>query len=67
MNIPLRTPKGALLINLTKVNGVDLRDNCIVILFTSEKANNLSFTYESDEDATKAFNAFNNNVDRQSF
>lgn len=67
MNIKLRTPKGALLINLTKVNGVDLRDNCIIILFTSEKANNLSFTYESDEDASNAFNAFNHNVERQTF
>lgn len=67
MNINLRTPKGALLINLTKVNAVDLRDNCIVILFTSEKANNLSFTYDSDEDATKAFNAFSHDVERQSF
>ena len=55
MYTKLRTPQGALLINLTKVNGVDLRDNYIVILYTSEKANNLSFTYESDEDATKAF------------
>ena len=67
MNIKLRTPKGALLINLTKVNGVDLRDNCIVILFTSEKANNLSFTYDSEEDASKAFNAFSHDVERQSF
>lgn len=67
MNIKLRTPKGALLINLTKINGVDLRDNCIVILFTSEKANNLSFTYDSDEDATNAFNTFNHDVERQSF
>lgn len=55
MYTKLRTPQGALLINLTKVNGVDLRDNCIVILYTSEKASNLSFTYESDEDATQAF------------
>lgn len=55
MNTKLRTPQGLLLINLTKVNGVDLRDNCIVVLYTSEKANNLSFTYESKEDATKAF------------
>lgn len=67
MNINLKTPKGALLINLTKVNGVDLRDNCIIILFTSEKANNLSFTYDSEEDATKAFNAFSHDVERQSF
>lgn len=55
MNTKLRTPQGFLLINLTKVNGVDLRDNCIVVLYTSEKSNNLSFTYESKEDATKAF------------
>lgn len=55
MNTKLRTPQGFLLINLTKVNGVDLRDNCIVVLYTSEKSNNLSFTYESKEDATQAF------------
>lgn len=67
MNITLRTPNGALLINLTKVNGVDLRDNCIVILFTSEKANNLSFIYESEEDAAKAFNTFTYNVESQTF
>lgn len=67
MYTKLRTPQGALLINLTKVNGVDLRDNCIVILYTSEKASNLSFTYESNEDATKAFNDFNHNVARQQF
>lgn len=67
MNIKLRTPKGALLINLTKVNAVDLRDECIVILFTSEKANNLSFTYDSVDDATKAFNAFNHYVECLSF
>lgn len=58
MNTRLRTPHGSILINLTKVNGVDLRDNCIVVLYTSEKANNLSFSYESKEDATKAFNHF---------
>ena len=58
MNTKLRTPQGFLLINLTKVNGVDLRDNCIVVLYTSEKSNKLSFTYESKEDATKAFDHF---------
>lgn len=67
MNIPLRTPKGALLINLNKINGIDFRDNYIIVLFTSEKTSNLSFLYESEEDATKAFNAFIHDVDRQSF
>ena len=67
MYTKLRTPQGALLINLTKVNGVDLRDSCIVILYTSEKANNLSFTYESKEDATKAFNSFYERVKSLSF
>lgn len=67
MNIPLRTPKGALLINLNKINGIDFRDNYIIVLFTSEKTSNLSFLYESEEDAAKAFNAFNREVERQSF
>lgn len=67
MNTKLRTPQGSLLINLTKVNGVDLRDNCIVVLYTSEKANNLSFTYESKEDATKAFNSLYERVKSLSF
>lgn len=67
MNTKLRTPQGSLLINLTKINGIDLRDNCIVILYTSEKANNLSFTYESKEDATKAFNSLYERVKSLSF
>ena len=67
MNIPLRTPQGSLLINLTKVNGVDLRDNCIVVLYTSEKANNLSFSYESKDDATRAFDHFYERVKSLSF
>lgn len=67
MNTKLRTPQGSLLINLTKINGIDLRDNCIVILYTSEKANNLSFTYESKEDATRAFDYLYERVKSLSF
>ena len=67
MNTKLRTPHGSLLINLTKINGIDLRDNCIIILYTSEKANNLSFTYNSKEDATRAFDCLYERIKSLSF
>lgn len=58
MNITLPTPQGAILVNLTKVNAVDLRDNLIVVLFTSEKCSNLSFEYEDKFNAKHAFDSF---------
>lgn len=64
MQVLLRTPEGATVINLTKVNAVELRDKNIVILFTSEKANNIAFTYPSKDDATSAFDAYYERVAR---
>lgn len=62
MNIVLPTPQGGILINMTKVNAVDLREDLIVVLFTSEKSSNLSFTYEDSSVAKKAFDCFTNSI-----
>lgn len=63
MNITLPTPQGAILLNLTKVNAVDLRDNLIVVLFTSEKCSNLSYEYENKSKANDAFKFFTHAIE----
>lgn len=62
MNIVLPTPQGGILINMTKVNAVDLREDLIVVLFTSEKSSNLSFTYKDTDAANHAFERFTTTI-----
>lgn len=67
MNIVLPTPNGAVVINLTKTNAVDLREACIVVLFASEKTNNLTFQYTDKEAASKAFSKFTSSIEQSQF
>lgn len=61
----LNTPSGSLLINLAKINAVERRDNHNVVLFTSDKTNNITFTYQSNEDAQAALELFVRRLDSQ--